>query len=152
MTLCRKITALVAISLLGACVGDDNARGPVLGDLEGYTVFVNYWAVWCKPCREEIPALNQFQRSHPELVRVVGIDFDGHTGEALTRQEQALGIEFPTLGWDPRRARGIAAPVGLPETLVFDASGQLALTLTGPQTRATLNEALETVRSGGEES
>ncbi len=152
MMLSRKIVALVTISLLGACGGADNPRGPVLADFEGKTVFVNYWAVWCEPCREEIPALNRFQGNHPDRVRVVGVDFDGHTGQALARQEKALGIEFPTLRWDPRRSRGIAAPAGLPETLVFDASGQLVLTLTGPQTLATLNEALAQVRDGGEES
>lgn len=123
--------------------GDPDQGPKTLEDYSGYIVFVNYWAEWCTPCRREIPALNEFQDSHPAQVRVVGVNFDGVTGEALAVQEQQLGIRFPTLDRDPRSQLGLAPPQGLPETLVFNPGGELVLSLAGEQTLGTLQEALE---------
>ncbi len=128
------LLAMAALVLAAGCGRDEGGdQGPTLRDFEGYTVFVNYWAEWCEPCREEVPELNRFQQKYPDRVRVVGVNFDGATEEALVQQERKLGIEFPTLGQDPRRARGIDPPRGLPETLVFDQSGALVEVLVGPQ-------------------
>lgn len=126
---------LMATLVVATGCGREESRdqGPTLRDFEGYTVFVNYWAEWCEPCREEVPELNRFQQKHPDRVRVVGVNFDRATGEALAEQERKLGIEFPTLGQDPRRARGMEPPRGLPETLVFDQGGTLVDVLVGPR-------------------
>src|SRR6185295_13010911 len=41
----------------------DLAGRPVrLGDFRGRVVFLNFWATWCVPCREEIPALQTLAR------------------------------------------------------------------------------------------
>ena len=53
---------------------------------------INYWAIWCKPCREEIPELNQLNQI--ENVVVLGVNFDGKVGEALLSDADALGIGF----------------------------------------------------------
>ena len=45
---------------------------------------VNYWAIWCTPCREEIPELNALNDS-TELM-VFAVNYDGQTGEALLSQ------------------------------------------------------------------
>lgn len=41
------------------------------------TVYVvNFWATWCKPCVEELPLLERFQKTHPEVkVLLVTLDF-----------------------------------------------------------------------------
>jgi thiol-disulfide isomerase/thioredoxin len=38
-------------------------------------VLINFWATWCKPCRDEIPALNRLHKKYPQ-VRFVGINVD----------------------------------------------------------------------------
>ena len=138
------LVALVAALLVGCGdARDDKADKPLtLERLRGYTVFVNYWAEWCAPCREEVPELNAFQKHHGDTVRVVGVNFDRLEGEVLAGQIAALGIEFPTLAVDPREALGVPLPVGLPETFVIDASGKLVSILRGPQTLEQLEKAL----------
>lgn len=147
------VAFLSIAALLGGCGdGDGSAQKPLtLEDFRGYTVFVNYWAEWCQPCREEIPDLNEFQRRHPDDVRVVGVNFDRLSGEALVAQEQALGVGFPTLGVDPRAQFGLPVPLGLPETFVIDEQGNLLDVLQGLQSLDTLEGALSLARERPEE-
>lgn len=139
---------LVVTLALAAC-GRPDTGYPVLGGgnldfatLKGRVVFINYWAEWCAPCREEIPEFNAFAAAYPEQVQVLSVNFDGVSAETLATQARGLGIEFPTLLRDPRPALGAAPPMGLPETLVLDRGGKLVRVLGGPQTRADLEAVL----------
>ncbi|MGE3297956.1 MAG: TlpA family protein disulfide reductase [Porticoccaceae bacterium] len=139
---------LVATLALAAC-GRSDTSYPVLGGgnlafatLKGRVVFINYWAEWCAPCREEIPTFNAFSAAHQDHVQVLSVNFDGVPADALATQAQGLGIAFPTLLRDPRAELGVPPPMGLPETLVLDRGGNLARVLKGPQTRADLETVL----------
>src|SRR5690348_6192402 len=44
-----------------------------LNDQRGRPVILNFWATWCEPCKEEMPALQAAAARHPEL-RVLAID------------------------------------------------------------------------------
>lgn len=148
----RRIALMAVLAVgLAACDGSpsNEQRGPLsLDQLGGHTVFVNYWAEWCQPCREEIPELNEFQQRHSDRVRVVGVNFDQLKGDTLAAQVKGLGIDFPNLDIDPRAALGVPVPVGLPETFVIDSGGKLVSILRGPQTMETLEQAL--VAAAGE--
>jgi thiol-disulfide isomerase/thioredoxin len=48
-----------------------------LSDYRGRRVLLNFWASWCRPCREEMPALNQIQaKSGKNAPIVIGIAID----------------------------------------------------------------------------
>ena len=96
---------------------------------------INYWAIWCKPCREEIPELNQLNQI--ENVVVLGVNFDGKVGEALVRDADALGIAFDIID-DPATSFNITRPPVLPTTLVLSPEGALVATLVGPQTAESI--------------
>ena len=104
-------------------------------------VFINYWAVWCAPCRKEIPEFNEFAHEHAEQVTVLGVNFDDSQGELLRTEMAKLGIEFPALLADPRSMWGLEPVAVLPETLVISTDGKLLHRMIGPQTI----EALETL-------
>lgn len=148
-----KTTALTVLWLafclvLAGCErSGGSGESPGLDAFPGKVVFINYWAEWCAPCREEIPALNQFQQRYADQVQVLGVNFDGAQSEELRRQEEALGVAFPTLDSDPRIDLGVPPPQGLPETLVLDKRGRLAQRLTGPQELEDLEQVLEQVQS-----
>ena len=98
---------------------------------------VNLWASWCGPCREEMPAVEAFARSHPD-VRVVGIAIDDTTDSAREFARE-VGVTFP-LGIDRDDAVGDGYGVtGLPMTFVLDSAGRLAATWAGPVTDADLS-------------
>ena len=96
---------------------------------------INYWAIWCKPCREEIPELNQLNQI--ENVIVLGVNFDGKVGEALVSDADELGIAFDIID-DPASSLSISYPSVLPTTLVFSPEGTLVATLVGPQTSESI--------------
>ena len=137
-----KYPLLPALALLlGACSpGNDTTSEPDLDRLRGQWVVINYWAQWCKPCIKEIPELNTLDQKYPQ-VTVLGVNYDGATGEDLAAQLAKLGIEFSTLTTDPAGQLGASRPEVLPTTLILDPTGQLSATLVGPQNLASLAQA-----------
>lgn len=129
-------------TLLAAC---GQERPPTaaeqLAELQGQWVVVNYWAQWCKPCIEEIPELNALDADHNDIA-VLGVNYDGATGEALASQIEALGVAFPTLPSDPAELLGQPRPSVLPTTFILDPQGTLTASVVGPQTEASLLAAI----------
>ena len=87
---------------------------------------INYWAIWCAPCREEIPELNALNDS-TELM-VFAVNYDGQNGEALQSQAAEMGITFTLLEQDPGAALGVERPRVLPTTLLVDPEGAVTAT------------------------
>jgi thiol-disulfide isomerase/thioredoxin len=140
------LLALSLCALLTACSKPDyhtvdggNGR---FADLRGKWLLINYWAEWCKPCIEEIPELNRFDRQFAAQATVLAVNYDNAQGEQLQQQIKKLQIELPVLQQDPSAQLGYQRPDALPTTLVFDPEGQLKATLVGPQTMATLAAAI----------
>jgi thiol-disulfide isomerase/thioredoxin len=132
------------LSLL-ACDQHDSAESPsALQDLRGQWVVINYWAQWCKPCIEEIPQLNTLDQEYAE-VTVLGVNYDGATGEELEQQRQQLGVTFASLQEDPAEQLGKPRPVVLPTTFIVNPDGELVETLIGPQTLESLMQATHQV-------
>ena len=96
---------------------------------------VNYWAIWCKPCREEIPELNRLDQEAD--ITVVGVNFDGKRGASLAADITDLDIQFGVIA-DPADTLGISRPTVLPTTLVVSPEGEVIATLVGPQTASSI--------------
>lgn len=118
---------LVAATLL-TLMGCDQDALPNTGSWR----LVNYWAIWCTPCREEIPELNAL--NHYEDITVLGVNYDGKLGDELGEHATALGIRFDLLHEDPSENLGTPRPQVLPTTLVISPDGAVLATLVGPQT------------------
>ncbi len=119
--------AVVLLSSL-MLLGCSNKR---TGIVPNHWNVINYWAIWCKPCREEIPELNKLNQI--ENVVVLGVNFDGKLGEALVSDADSLGITFDIID-DPAASLDTTRPSILPTTFVLSPEGTLVATLVGPQT------------------
>ncbi len=136
----RRTAVLACILLLAGCGGTEPATGS-LAQYSGQWLVINYWAKWCKPCIKEIPELNQLDQAYDD-VRVLGVNYDGASGEELALQVRELGVAFPTLAEDPAAELGVPRPVVLPTTLLVAPDGSIRQTLVGPQTMESLAESL----------
>lgn len=137
----RILILSLLMTLPAACSRDaagipstDPANNFIPGATNERWTVINYWAVWCAPCREEIPELNALNEVHSDSLRVFGVNYDGASGQQLTDAINELGITFPVLQADPQPALGIARPVALPVTLLIKPDGNIHEVLLGPQT------------------
>jgi cytochrome c biogenesis protein CcmG/thiol:disulfide interchange protein DsbE len=122
-----------------------------LDGLRGRVVVVNFWASWCVPCREEMPALEEASRGYAEAgkpVTVIGVDASDARSEAA-RFLAEVGVTYPTV-YDQQGLRGgVAASwtvTGLPQTwfVARDGSraGRIAGRLTVDDLRSRVDELL----------
>lgn len=102
-----------------------------LEDYRGQWVLLNVWASWCGPCREESPALEEFERANRGEMAVVGIDTRDLTNDALEFLSR-YGIGYDQL----RDADGNYADdlktTGVPESFLIDPDGNLVAQRKGP--------------------
>ncbi len=117
-----------------------------LAEARGQVVFVNFWATWCPPCREEMPSMLQLGRDlaarHPGKFRMVAVSVDDGWPEVMQffagrlpggidvvrDPDQAVTREYYCL------ARGSCPDsFKFPETYVVDPSGKLVSYVVGPR-------------------
>ncbi|MFZ3577725.1 redoxin domain-containing protein [Virgibacillus sp. DJP39] len=48
-----------------------------LSDLRGKKVFLNFWATWCPPCKEEMPEMQNFYETHSDEVEILAVNVTG---------------------------------------------------------------------------
>jgi peroxiredoxin len=106
-----------------------------LAAYRGRVLFVNFWATWCAPCREESPALQRlYDALKPEGFEVLAISIDGADDVAKVRGfRDELGLGFPILLDPQRRAYQAYGVYGVPETFLIDRDGRIVERFVGPR-------------------
>jgi thiol-disulfide isomerase/thioredoxin len=104
-----------------------------LADSDGRVRLVNFWATWCVPCREEMPALDTLQRDlgGPDF-EVIAIATGRNNPEAIDDfLSEAAITTLPTF-LDPKGELAAAMGVpGLPVTVLLDREGNEVARLLG---------------------
>ncbi|KQN76448.1 TlpA disulfide reductase family protein [Devosia sp. Leaf64] len=119
---------------------DESGKAMTLADFSGKSLLVNFWASWCVPCREEMPALDAIAGEYnSDKFQVVPINLDiGEGGLGKAEEFLAEGI-FQNLplyadntfaAFDRLKREAVA--VGLPATLLLDPEGCEIAVLQGP--------------------
>ena len=119
-----------------------NGEGNVsLASFRGRPVVVNFFASWCVPCRQEMPAFQAVSTQLKDRVAFIGVNHQDDRGGALKLLSDT-GVQYPT-GYDPDGH--VAATYGLfgmPSTLFVGADGKLLETHTGELSRAELEQTI----------
>jgi cytochrome c biogenesis protein CcmG, thiol:disulfide interchange protein DsbE len=96
-----------------------------LAENAGKVIVLNFWATWCAPCREEMPALDAYYRRHQsEGLVVVAISMDNPKDEAKARQLMEA-FAFPAAFGRELNFKGYGRIWRLPLTFVIDRQGVL---------------------------
>lgn len=69
-----------------------------LSDLRGKTIFLDFWATWCGPCRESIPHLVSLYKTHRENgFVIIGISVDKGGADPVRRFVASRDIPYPVV-------------------------------------------------------
>jgi peroxiredoxin len=101
--------------------------------VRGKILFINIWATWCAPCREEMPSMERLYKQMKGLdFEMVGISIDKDGKKAVAPFVKELGITFPIL-MDPQSATSAKFNItGVPETFLVNRDGTILHHLVGP--------------------
>jgi thiol-disulfide isomerase/thioredoxin len=92
----------------------------------GKVVFLNFWATWCPPCREEIPELVELQSRYKDRLQVIGISMDDPENVAGVKKfSEREGVNYPIV----MASREIVSEYGgvpaLPTSFVVNTDGKI---------------------------
>lgn len=104
-----------------------------LSDFRGRVVFLNFWATWCKPCKEEMPSMEElYQILKEKDFYMLAVSIDKKESDIKPFKEE-LKLTLPILhdrwGSVDRRYK----LTGVPETYIIDQKGILAEKIIGPR-------------------
>ena len=142
--ICAQITTMACVTLLGlpALAVESGQAAPEfdlpghsgtvkLSDFKGKTVYLDFWASWCGPCRQTFPWMNDMQaRYSGKGLRVVGINVDQKTDDAkafLKDNPAGFDVAFDQAGKTPRAY----AIKGMPTSMLIGPDGKVLMVHNG---------------------
>ncbi len=138
-------------------VKPEQYRARVVAPKKGRVLLVNFWATWCDPCREEMPALAASAKEFPTrdlAVVLVSTDSLKKTPDVakFLAKEKIPFVCWQAKSRDPQTfidAVDKSWSGAIPYTLVYDRAGTLVARLAGPQTKEAFGEAVRKALAGG---
>jgi thiol-disulfide isomerase/thioredoxin len=90
-------------------------------DWKGKVTIVNFWATWCPPCREEIPAFITLQERYRDSVQFVGVSIDDPADvddvRAFVREQK---INYPIVMLTPELTTNFGQVFAVPTSFIVD--------------------------------
>jgi thiol-disulfide isomerase/thioredoxin len=123
-----------------------------LQDQRGKVVFLNFWATWCSPCREEMPLMEQLSqalRQQPFVIWTVNLQESREQVAGFMTENR---LHFPALLDADGTVTTLYNVRGLPTTYLIDCAGNTVGWVMGPRewtneaTRSLLTAMLEEAR------
>lgn len=122
-----------------------NADGQVvrLSDLRGKVVFVNFWATWCRPCKEELPDIEKlYEEKREQGLEVLAVNYQDDPDDARAFFND-LGIDVPMLLDRSGSVYDQYLLQGLPDSFFIDREGNLAALHYGFMSEEKMRQRLE---------
>jgi len=137
--------ALLGQPLPAFSLPDLDGKTHSLTDYHGHRLLLNFWASWCSPCLEEMPALNRAQTKFGEKgAIVVGIAMD--EPDRVRSFLAAHPVSYPIL-LGQLASPSTSLQLGdmhemLPYSVLIDADGRILATHTGAMSTPQLEQWL----------
>ena len=113
-------TPAPAFSILGL-----DGRAISSSDWRGKVVLLNFWATWCGPCREEIPALMALQQRYRGRVLIIGLSVDDGPPAAVRKFALDHQINYPVAIADSKVQDAYGGISQVPSTWVVNPDGNI---------------------------
>lgn len=128
---------------------DLNGKDVKLSDYRGKVVILNFWAVWCKYCKQEMPDLNELNKELEKNNDAVIIAVDSQESpetvkDYITSNNINLKILLDSDG-SVTQTYGIS---GFPTTFILNKDGSLYTYIPGATNKKTLENILDKIKKG----
>jgi len=97
-------------------------------DYQGKTVFINFWATWCKPCVREMPTIAKAKEQLSGKMNVVFLFPSNEEVDRIREFKEKRGFDFNFVRVQNLEALNIQA---LPTTFIFNPEGKLIFSEAG---------------------
>ena len=96
-----------------------------LSDFQGRVVILDFFATWCRPCKDSMAKLNQLYKQHKDRgLSVIGFSLDREGIKVVRPYVAKLKVDFPIVIGDLATAQKLCDVSFLPTTLVLDLQGK----------------------------
>jgi len=103
-----------------------------LSKMQGQVVFVNFWATWCAPCREEMPSMQKLYTEMPaDKFKMIAL-FNNDKPASVKNFIAKLGLTIPILSDEYNIIGTKYGLTGVPETFIVDKKGVIREKFIGP--------------------
>lgn len=129
---------------------DQYGKEHKLSDYKGKTVFLNFWATWCPPCRGEMPYIEELYKEYnknKDDVVILGVASPNVGSEGSQEEIEKFldeeGHTFPTLfdeGGSQIYQYGISS---FPSTFIIDKNGYIIQYVPGAMNKETMKALIE---------
>ena len=100
-------------------------------DLKGSPVFLNFWASWCRPCREEMPDVEKIHQAYGKKgLKVYAINAR-EDKETIENFKKSMGMGAPILLDTTGDVMKLYKIFGLPVSYFIDKEGKVAASIMG---------------------
>lgn len=110
---------------------DTSGNTVSLSQMKGKVVVVNFFTIWCQPCRHEMPDLNAISKEYKDKgLSVVGICLNADPNQLKVLVKQ-LNLGYPVLLGTEQASKDYGEIVGVPTTFIIDKEGKIAEKIVG---------------------
>jgi thiol-disulfide isomerase/thioredoxin len=115
---------------------NDHNNVPVkMAQYKGKVVILNFWATWCGPCKEEIPAFVElYDRYKDKGLVIVGVSIDDSV-EQLRPFMKEWRMQYPVLQMNEAIETAYGPFYGVPTTFFIGRDGTICRKHMGPATK-----------------
>lgn len=115
-------------------------------DFTGKTLLVTFFATWCPPCMQEVPALIELHQQFSKAnFSVVGLSVDEDGPEIVAKLIQKRSINYPVLMADDATARNFGGVVGIPTSFLINKEGNVVKKYPGYVPHTVLEQDIKKI-------
>jgi cytochrome c biogenesis protein CcmG/thiol:disulfide interchange protein DsbE len=105
---------------------DLNGNEITFDDFKGKVLFINFWATWCPPCREEIPGfVSMYEIYNEEGMEILGVSLDRKGPEIVKKFAEMYEINYPMAMGTNQFIQDYQPGQYIPITIIIDQQGRI---------------------------